>query len=148
MFTPPWRWRFTSIAGNFRAVDEAEESLFRTAIAVRRIVGLGAHHTSKSEGSRAGYLRDWFAMGRRGQGQARRPADRRARYRRPLPGGQQRRPHGGHRRPDLQAVADSQRHSQPAACSASSPAAWCSTRPAFCKRSTAWSRAASRSART
>ena len=85
------------------------------------------------------YLRDRFAMGRRGQGQARRSADRRARHRRPLSGGQQRRPHGRRRRPDLQALAHSQRHPQPAACSASSPAAWCSTRPASCRRSTAWS---------
>ena len=70
----------------------------------------------------------------------------RARYRRPLPG---RGATPGI--PSSPAARPTSSRSFPAAfsarrCSASSPAAWCSTRPASCKRSTGWWPAASRSA--
>ena len=68
--------------------------------------------------SGASHVRDRSAVGRRGQGQDRRSADRAARHRGPLPGRGQRRPHGRGRR------------SRPTSCT-SSPAASC---PRTCMR--------------
>ena len=76
------------------------------------------------------------AMGRRGQGQDRRSAHRRARLRRPLQRRRQRRPHRRRRRQDLQALAAA--HRRPAAAHArrSSATASSSIRRASSKRST------------
>src|SRR6476646_4419029 len=57
--------------------------------------------------------RRWGAMGRRGQGQGRRPPRRARRRGRPLPGRKQRRPHARDRRRDVHAPARPERHPLP-----------------------------------
>ena len=79
-------------------------------------VGASTHPTETIfiEGIKSGRdLRDRIAVGRRGQGQDRRSADRTARHRRPLPGRGQRRPYRRPRRTNLQALAGAQRHLPP-----------------------------------
>ena len=85
-------------------------------------------------------------MGRRGQGQDRRPAHAELFHRRALPGRAQRRPHGLRQRTQVRAAAAAVGHPARRASPASSATAWSSIRRRCSPRSTSWRRPASRSA--
>ena len=83
------------------------------------------------------------AVGRRRQGQDRRPADAELFDRRPLSGRPQRRAHGLRQRPQVRAAPAAVRHPASTASPASSATAWSSIRRRCSPRSTSWRRPAS-----